>query len=163
MENEFEKQGIQFKIITAEMFPAVVDFMWKNFFPDEPINRSLNISQNWYIDELYLIDAMKDGTSIAALDKDGKIIGARIGMRKRRSDWTTWIFEKMMLSLPTRVLLYMMPKEMQQIPVFLKFIDMLEYDVWQMFGKLKCELIYEDKAVCSSRESVVEQRNWQRN
>ena len=54
MENEFEKQGIQFKIITAEMFPAVVDFMWKNFFPDEPISRSLNITQNWFIDDFYL-------------------------------------------------------------------------------------------------------------
>ena len=37
--NEFEKQGVQFKIITEEMYPQVADFMWKNFFPDEPISR----------------------------------------------------------------------------------------------------------------------------
>ena len=37
--NEFEKQGVQFKIITEEMSPQVADFMWKNFFPDEPISR----------------------------------------------------------------------------------------------------------------------------
>ena len=82
MENEFERQGIQFKIITADMFPAVIAFMWTNFFPDEPISRSLNITQNWFIDDFYLKDAMKDGTSIAAFNKDGKIIGVRIGVRK---------------------------------------------------------------------------------
>lgn len=38
-DNEFEKQGVKFKIITEEMAPKVVEFMWKNFFPDEPISR----------------------------------------------------------------------------------------------------------------------------
>ena len=37
--NEFEKQGVNFKIITEEMAAQVVEFMWKNFFPDEPISR----------------------------------------------------------------------------------------------------------------------------
>ena len=37
--NEFEKQGVKFKIITEEMAPQVADFMWTNFFPDEPISR----------------------------------------------------------------------------------------------------------------------------
>ena len=38
-DNEFEKQGISFKIITEDMFDDVKDFMWENFFPDEPISR----------------------------------------------------------------------------------------------------------------------------
>ena len=90
MENEFERQGITFKTITEDMFPTVVEFMWKHFFPEEPLNRSLGITQNWYVDDLYLIDSMKDGTSIAAFNSDGKIIGVRLGMRKRRSDWISW-------------------------------------------------------------------------
>ena len=60
-----------------------------------------------------------------------------------------------MFSLPMSMLLYMMPKEMQQFPIIFKFIGRLQYDVWQMFGKLNCDLIYEDKAVCSARESGV--------
>jgi len=40
-ENVFERQGIQFKIIEKEMYAAVLDFLWDNFMPDEPINRSL--------------------------------------------------------------------------------------------------------------------------
>ena len=38
-DNEFEKQGVTFKIITEDMFDDVKDFMWENFFPDEPISR----------------------------------------------------------------------------------------------------------------------------
>ena len=38
-DNEFEKKGVTFKIITPDMLPQVEDFMWKNFFPDEPVSR----------------------------------------------------------------------------------------------------------------------------
>ena len=38
--NEFEKQGVLFKIITEDMFEDVKTFMWENFFPDEPVSRS---------------------------------------------------------------------------------------------------------------------------
>ena len=38
-ETEFEKMGIQFKVITEDMYPQVADFMWENFFPDEPVCR----------------------------------------------------------------------------------------------------------------------------
>ena len=40
-ENEFEKQGVTFKIITDDMALQVTDFMWKNFFPNESTSRSL--------------------------------------------------------------------------------------------------------------------------
>ena len=36
---EFEKNGVQFKIITEDMYEQVADFMWANFFPDEPVSR----------------------------------------------------------------------------------------------------------------------------
>ena len=54
-ENEFEKKGVTFKIITPDMLPQVQyitvqyitpdmlpqveEFMWKNFIPDEPVSR----------------------------------------------------------------------------------------------------------------------------
>ena len=38
-DNEFEKQGVTFKLITEEMYKDVQDFMWENFFPDEPVSR----------------------------------------------------------------------------------------------------------------------------
>ena len=38
-DSEFEKQGVQFKIITEDMYEAIKDFYWKHFIPDEPISR----------------------------------------------------------------------------------------------------------------------------
>ena len=38
-DNEFEKMGVRFKIITEDMYPQVAEFMYKNFFPDEPVSR----------------------------------------------------------------------------------------------------------------------------
>jgi len=93
MENLFEEKKITFKIITEDMMPAVCDFMWEHFFPDEPISRSLKITRHWIIDEAHLKDSMKDGCSMAALDKDGNIIGVRLGKRKKRSQWGVKMME----------------------------------------------------------------------
>ena len=38
-DNEFEKQGVKFKVITEDMFDAVIDFIHAHFTPDEPIQR----------------------------------------------------------------------------------------------------------------------------
>jgi len=157
MENQFEKQGIQFKIIDNEMIPAVLDFMWEHFMPDEPIGRSLGVERNWVVDELYFGEALKDGCSIAALDKDGNIIGARIGMRKMRSKWMSWVLDRLPFNMPTWIMNLMpLPESsLKSLPVMLKIFTQLEYDVWKMFNKFGCDLIYEDKAVCSARTSGV--------
>ena len=38
-ENEFEKQGVKFKVITEDMYDAAIDFINEHFCPDEPIQR----------------------------------------------------------------------------------------------------------------------------
>ena len=136
MENVFEKQGIQFKIIDNEMIPAVLDFMWEHFIPDEPISRSLGITRNWFADDVFFVDALKDGCSIAALDKDRNFIGARIGMRKMN-----------LMPVPENTL--------KCLPIMVKLFTLLEHDVLKIFNKFGCDLIYEGKAVCSARTSGV--------
>ena len=150
-ENVFQNQGIQFKIVTPDMFPAVNVFMWGHLFPDEPISRSIGMTRNSFMEKYYLKEAMNDGTSMVALDKEGKIIGARLGMRKRRSDWVSYLFDK----LPWGSLTWLMPNEMRGLPVMVKFLKVLGYDVWKMFDQLGCDLIYEGRAVCSARTSGV--------
>ena len=103
METSFEKQGIQFKIIDEDLMVSVCDFMWEYFFPDEPVARSLNFTRHSMLDEELLKDAMKDGSSMAAIDKNGAIIGVRIGKRKKKSQWTLKMFEKHFDSLPDAV------------------------------------------------------------
>merc|ERR1711892_392762 len=130
MENVFEKQGIQFKIIDNEMIPPVLDFMWEHFIPYEPISRSLGDGG------VFFADFLKDGCSIAALEKDGNIIGARIGMRKMN-----------LMPLPENTL--------KCLPIMVKLFTLLDYDIWKIFDKYGCDLIYEGKAVCSARTSGV--------
>ena len=38
-DNEFEKMGVRFKIITKDMYPKGAEFMYQNYFPDEPLFR----------------------------------------------------------------------------------------------------------------------------
>ena len=152
MENIFEKQGIQFKIITEDMGLSVCDFMWENFFPDEPISRSLKLERHWITDELHLKDAIKDGSSIAAIDKNGSIIGVRLGKRKNRSQWMLKIFERTFMSLPYGLFEILISSK---AAIFLKLINLVGYDVWKMFDQLGCDQIYEDAALCSARGSGV--------
>ena len=155
MENVFEEKGIQFKVITEKMIPEVSDFLWIHFFPDEPICRSLGVTRNWFTDT-YLKDAMKDGSSMVAMDREGNIVGARLGLRRRRSEWGTWLVEKLMSMLPTRLWVMILPKELsQEIPIIEKLFPLLEYDLWNMLDKLDCETIYEDRALCTARTSRV--------
>ena len=155
MENIFEKQGIVFQVIDNEMMPAVLDFMGEHFLPEAPISRSLGITRSQMFDEMYFGEGMKDGCSIVALDKDEQIIGARIGMRKMRSNWTNWIFDRIPYYLPEWLLTAWLPQEMKKLPIVLKLMTLLGYDVWKMFDQLGCDLIYEGKAVCSARNSGV--------
>ena len=152
MENIFEEQGIQFKIITEDMIPSVCDFMWENFFPDEPISRSLKLERSWMIDEHHFKDSMMDGSSIAAIDNNGSIIGVRLGKRKNRSQWMRKIFERSLMSLPEWLLGSLFGNKMA---TFLKLINLVGYNVWKMFDQLGCDQIYEDAAVCCARGSGV--------
>jgi hypothetical protein len=152
MENQFEEQGIQFKIITEDMMDSVCDFMWENFFPDEPIAISLNVTRHKMIDDGYIKDTIKDGSSIAALDKDGNIIGVRLGKRKKRSQWLLKLFERAFVSLPYGLMKFIYGNK---LTIFFKLINLAGFDVWKMFDQLGCDHIYEDAAVCSARGSGV--------
>ena len=148
MEDPFEKQ-----IITPEMFPTVTDFMWENFFSDEPMARSVKMTKNWLTDRYFLVDTMKDGCSIAAVDKDDNIVGARLGIRRRRSDWIGWIMDRSFFLLPTGFLWFVLPKEFEAMPIIQELFNKVEFNAWAMFDHptFGCDLIYEPKALCSAR------------
>ena len=142
METSFEKQEIQFKIIDEDLMDPVCDFMWEYFFPDEPVSRSLNITRHSMMDDQLLKDAMKDGSSMAAIDKNGAIIGVRIGKRKKKSQWTLKMFEKHFDSLPDAMVSTMSGNA--GMPIYRKLLALFGFDVCKMFAELGCDHIYED-------------------
>ena len=136
-------ETIQFKKITPDMFPLVFEFMEEHYLPDEPVCRSLGIKRNWMLDEFLWKDALKDGSSIAALDKEGKIIGVRLGQRMKRPSWFSSVLDKVSFPLP------------DWYSTFDKLMELVGYDVSKMFDQLGTKLIYEDTAVCSARGTGV--------
>ena len=84
--DKFKELGVTFKVLEPTDYKIVMDFLLESFFPDEPIFRSTKILEgsgmvNNYItglvkDELVL-PCLEDGQSVAAINKDGVIIGSR--------------------------------------------------------------------------------------
>jgi len=150
-----EWEGLKFVIITPDMFPAAMDFMWEHFFPDEPISRSIGLTRHWSVDEYHMLESMKDQSSIAALDKEGKIVGCRLGNRKRYS-WFNWKLDKITISVLLRFWPQFSPgPAIQRLDVGLKLIRKIGYDPYPLFAEKGCQMMYEDKAVCAARVAGV--------
>ena len=48
--------------------------MWTNFFPDEPLIRSLDMDKkNWLVDETYILDNIKKGACVAAVNDQARL------------------------------------------------------------------------------------------
>ena len=84
--DKYTELGVTFKLLEPSDKPIVMDFLMEFFFAEEPIFRSLKMLEgsgmvNNYITGLVkteLVDpCLLDGQSIAAIDKDGVIIGTR--------------------------------------------------------------------------------------
>ena len=85
-ENKFTELGVTFKVLQPSDYQKVMDFLLESFFPDEPIFRSTKILDGSGIVNNYIAGLVKkelvepcleDGQSIAAINKEGDIIGAR--------------------------------------------------------------------------------------
>jgi hypothetical protein len=99
-DEEWAERGVWFQVVTADMIPAVMDHLNTSFFPGEPVNRFLDLCKKHQkfclirslgldgntskITKMIYIDGLKDGSSIAAVDKEGKIMAVRVGHITRR-------------------------------------------------------------------------------
>lgn len=152
--NEFEKQGIQFKVITEDMVPEALDFLWEQFAPQATLMRNLDITRNWLMDEMKFKACMKQKTSIAAIDRQGNIIGIRLGKIVNKKNWVAWLKDKLYTKL-VPYLLWALPAGVRNLPIYFKIFNYLEYDVWKMFDQFSCDTIYAANGLCSTRSHGV--------
>ena len=84
--NKWSEKGITFKIPTLDDLKIVDSFVKTYFYPDEPTIRSTGLMVgNGFIDkqiaklfqDFMVIEGLKDGTSMIAIDESGDIIGCR--------------------------------------------------------------------------------------
>ena len=129
------------------------DFLWEHFFPDEPTARSLGmVEPHWIIDQSYIMDSVKKGACVAAVNDNGEILAVRLGVVKNRNDCLSWIFDKVFSwFFSFSIVCSFLPPSMKRTWVAIKLFKTINYDPWATFDKLGCDRLYDDKAVCSGR------------
>jgi len=139
------EKGVKFEVVKLDMIDAVLEHLTKDFFPDEPIFRSLglNLSNGTMMWEYK--KSLEQGFSIAAVNTEGKILGVRIGVILK-NDCGTWLMAKVLNMF--NLMSCCLPQWMN---VFQLLAARLEFNTFEQFGKLGCNSIYEDKALCSAR------------
>ena len=93
--SSFEEQGIQFKVITPDMYEDVMDFLWTHLFPSEPISRSLGLKRLGFLDKYVFPDAFRQNCSMVALDRSDNLLAVRVGHIKTRDGWTAWMMDRL--------------------------------------------------------------------
>ena len=96
-DGEWRERGVEFKLVDETMIPSVIELLNDSFYPDEPLFRchigiltiqlgSLNVSRSLgmtlantsWLKDIY-VKALKDGSSVVAVNKEGKLMGVRVG------------------------------------------------------------------------------------
>ena len=92
-EEFWTEKGITFSIIPPTKFNEIVKFLDLNFYPDEPMSRSIDLVSNKsligrYVRQEALYKPVKASlaqpTSWMALDSNGEILGVRLGEYETR-------------------------------------------------------------------------------
>jgi len=144
----WQEKGVKFEVVKEELVGAVLEHLSKDFFPDEPVFRSVGVDLSNDSMMYEYKKSLEEGFSIAALDNEGKVLGVRIGVILRRGGCETWLtatFLKLFNLIPSCCL----PQWMNTFQLLAK---RLEFNTIEQFNKLSgCDAIYEDKALCSAR------------
>ena len=85
-EDKWSQKGILFKIPTLDDFEQVKNYIYSDFFPEEPIFRGLKLFEGngilvsllrKMIEKLMIKEGLKHATSMVAIDDSGEIVGCR--------------------------------------------------------------------------------------
>jgi len=156
----WEEEGIKFSVVPLDRADEAVQFMYDYFLPDEPLFRSLGFNETgntrimrWMTGYYLKDEGIKNGTSIMATNKEGRIIGLRMGKRstkkqafeeKRFLDWLSWLF-------PFFVWEYFFGK----LAHLMRLMRDLKYEPHKAYAELNCDTIYEGISVVVAKDARV--------
>ena len=126
------------------MYEDVMNFLWTHFFPEEPLCRSLGITRLPVIDKYFFPDVFRQNCSMAAVDSSGNILAVRVGVIKNKSNWNTWLQDKIFEVLPYKLLSRWWPS-LEKGPIFIKVQKTIDFNVWTRFDGWNCQSVYEVK------------------
>jgi len=157
---DWDELGITFSVVPEEKGDEVVQFMNDYFIPDEPIFRSLDYNpttnskmMNWMASYYMKSEAVIPGTSVMATDKDGKIIGLRLGHKSTKDktisqqnfvEWISWLVPMFVWKFSYGKLAHLM-----------RLMRDIKYAPHKAYDELGCEVMYEGISVVVAKEARV--------
>lgn len=149
--------GITFGRIPWSKRDEVLDFMWANYFPEEPICRSLDYQRtmSWFMDKQF-DEHIKGGLSIMATDKDGRMLGVRLAESINKSDQSRRNFEEWFERNLNTFACCFGKINGNMIKVSTKLVSgELQFNVWDYHDQFKVEKILNCGALCSLKDSGI--------
>jgi len=148
---------VKFKVVDDVDHVPVLKFLDEHFFPEEPITRSLGLTTETCLATSKKV--LRAGSSVMALDLDGRVLGVRLGVVVKRSDYGPWFEERM------RSILAWFPFILsKEWIVRQKLFDLVDFSPSRMVAQLQDEGIlsgtirqqetkglYVGKLLCSAR------------
>lgn len=145
-------EDIEFKVVTPELVDEAAEFLWENFFPDEPLMRSLGVKKGFLVNK-YFKAILGEGNCIAAIRKaDGMILGVRGGEVVRADDK----YKRLMDNTAIKRGLYALMGWtgcMTNYGAAHKFEEAMEYDAFKLLDKTGAKMLYKGWCVCTSKEA----------
>lgn len=146
--DKWDELGITFSTIPVDRVEEVLVFLYDNFFPEEPISRSLNVTRHWIVDLLFG-ENVKAGASVMATDESGKIVGLRLAEVIHKNSWVPWLLDKFVGTVLPKISWIFGRRWDRICCINYLLIDVLmERNIWPMFEEFKCDKIL--SAVCLS-------------
>ena len=143
-----ENDAVEFKVITSDMVDEAVKFLKENFYPDEPVRRSLEGGRGLLLDKFTKLYIGK-GWSIAAIDKAGKIVGVRVGKVVTPDSWMDKTMEKRFVK---RILCLIsnITNTYNSLDTYYRRRERLGYSVVKFIERNNAKKVYVGNGVCTA-------------
>ena len=142
MAKKKEELGIIVKPVTKETSREALDFIWKYFILSEPVSRSLQLKQGWWIDQIRYRPLVQSGVCLAAYDKhNGQLVSVLAGRVLDRNDRLTRLRDQ----LGKYGYIYILPLVGSAVKPqrFFQARSLIGYDPWAFMEERNIGKIYE--------------------
>ncbi|XP_023330469.1 uncharacterized protein LOC111702897 [Eurytemora carolleeae] len=142
---------IEIKILTQDMVEEACDFLWENFFVDEPISKSLDLSRSFITEHILFKKYLASGYSLAAVDKSGKIVGVRAGDVVESNDRVGRFLENSSLFRKFIVTWANYSTNKDNFDVFFQLREKLNHNTFTFMDEVGASKVYDAKLLCTSK------------
>lgn len=141
--------AIEIRVITEDMVEESLEFLKTNFYPHEPVRRSLENGGPYFVDR-FTKNYIGKGYSIAAVDTStNQIVGIRIGKVVTADDWVGRAMNSL-VGRKAMCLLNDVTHTPHTMDIYYQRRQRLGFDVYRLMDRLKAKRVYVGSGVCTA-------------